>query len=273
MRSNFFSISNLLSNDTHAFFHRFFISNSNLTNSPNTSLHKFWIHLTNILSQFFQYRFIVFVVNDSDENLSVSKVKVHFLDFYVVRIWKFTEKAFYFIFKNLWMLFNYVLNIFQYYILNFNWWERHNRNDGGSQFFCQVFYQFWTAEKIKVSNNSFDASKNNRGVYVRKSRQYSVNDPEIYIFIFYIYAYSSFWGVYLHKKSRIKTCAHSIHSLMATNILPSRTESILICERPLNLKKYCTIEHQFLQVKRLHWQGLKRWALWLQGFLRWWLDC
>lgn len=48
----------------------------------------------------------------------------------------------------------------------------------------------------------------------------------------YISAYFSSLGLYLDKKSRMNTCAHSMHSLIATNTLLRSCESTLICCLP-----------------------------------------
>lgn len=60
----------------------------------------------------------------------------------------------------------------------------------------------------------------------------------------------------------MNTCAHSMHSLMATSSLPNKTESSLTCYRPLNHR--CISTTGFWFIPRMRWSlpRPRHWAIW-----------
>lgn len=80
-------------NDAHTFLHTLFVPDCNFAHCSDTLLDEFRVNFIHVLFEFFQNQFVVFVVNDSRENLDL-------LVLYVVRVRKFREKTFYLVLKD-----------------------------------------------------------------------------------------------------------------------------------------------------------------------------
>lgn len=121
--------------DPHALFNAFLIPDGNLADSADTFLDKLRVNFIHVLLEFFQYELIIFVVDDSWENL-------YFFIFDVVGISEFGEEALDVIFEDWGAFFNDVLDVFEDDVLDLFGGEGDHRHDRRGQFLYQVLDQF-----------------------------------------------------------------------------------------------------------------------------------
>lgn len=117
--------------DSHALFNAFLIPDGNLAYSADTLLDKLGIDFIHVLLEFFQYELIIFVVDDSWEDLN-------FLVFDVVGIGEFGEEALDVVFEDWGAFFDDVLDVFEDDVLDLFGGEGDHWHDGRGQFLYQV---------------------------------------------------------------------------------------------------------------------------------------